>query len=140
MTEGAHFAFYLARSDCPTLEFPVLADRNELPLFIKESLTRKEASDSFDNSFKRRIILNPFTDEELRSKLLSSTECLEEPFMHSLAAEAFKTISVKRAVKKVQEHTSDFLDWSNIEAQAANALIVEFTKGNEDLINKLKSV
>ncbi len=59
--------------------------------------------------------------------------------MHSLAAEAFKTISVKRAVKKVQEHTSDFLDWSNIDAQAANELIAEFAKGNEELTNELKS-
>lgn len=142
MTEDTAFSFYLSRSDCPPSEITSLNEKQncQLPPFLTESLTGKEASETLKESFKRRIILNPFTDEDLRTKLLSEPENLEESFILSMAAEAFKTISVKRALKQLQDHTKATIDWPSIESQTYDEMIDSFAKGNQDVINKLTSI
>jgi hypothetical protein len=139
MAEDSAFSFYLSRSDCPSSSISLL-DGSELPHFLKKSLNRRETSESLNESLKRRILLNPFTDECLRTELFNNTECLQESFVLSMAAEAFKTISVRRATKQVQDHTKSFIDWSAIETLVADEIISDFSGGNQDLLNKLKNV
>lgn len=145
--EDPFFSLYLSRSDCPPSEIAT-ATEGKVPQpssLITSSLSARETSDMaagrLEDAFRRRIILNPFTEESRRAQLLSAHEQLEDDsFILSVAAEAFKSHAVRRGLKRVQEETRSFLDWDRIEAQANEEQISEFAGGIELILNKLKSI
>lgn len=145
---NGNLAFYLSGSDNVNElgENAIELDGLSASALINNSLSVREQHEPLEDSIKRRMILNPFTNEELRTKLLRDPKTTEDAFMASLAAEAFKTRHIIEALDKLKEATKNTLDWTSIEADCMSNQLEKFRKSIPDnskaaeIINKIASI
>lgn len=137
-------ALYLSGSDNVN-EIGEASTEEHSSVLINNSLSLRERNEPLEDSIKRRIILNPFTEEEVRNRLILSSD---ESFMSSLAAEAFKTRHIKHSLDRLKEATKSILDWNSLESHCLSNHLETFKKlipptaatQATEIMNKISSI
>lgn len=134
--ENNSFTLYLSASDSP-IPFSDLNLNEPTSQRLKEALNlENNILEDFNEKtmlsiIKRRLVLNPFYQEEARNDLFSEykrPDSMED--VKDLCRDSFMDNSIMNTIKNIKGCTGAFIDWENIQQNASNEIIFEFIQSH----------
>ena len=144
------FALYLCNSDSPSLpanQTQVLNHQDFFHKLLRSNDALEEIhSGDFTKVIEKKLILNPFFDEDLRCEAFQKyfNSGKSEDFQSEICRESYLSNSVNETFKIVSSKTNSIIDWKEIKLESLERIcsnfIEDYAKNSEiGLRNNLKN-